>query len=194
MGITDVVKFADAAAALREADVVAFARAEIACLRNNPVDGVRVLDQGDNRRYSRQIMKALALAHPLHLMEIADYARAGWTLADEALRELIVEFLDRGESMPTYLAAYNMELARGNIRHPPGPRKEDRFLRDLALVVVMEIVAGRFGLNPTRSSSRRPSAASVVAKAAQMSESAVVTLWRRYGERECVAYHRRRPL
>jgi hypothetical protein len=188
-------------ATLGEAEALAFARADLACLREHRFSelgiDVRMFDEGDNRRYARQAIKVHALSHPLKMMDVADGARAGWRLAEEALRELIIEYLDRGEPMPTYLAAYNMELARGRRPHEPGPQKEDRFLRDVALVVAVERIAGKFQLKTTRSrsgKSKRPSACSIDAQAAGLGESSIVKLWQRFGELACVAYHARRPL
>ena len=169
-----------------EAEAVAFARAEIAWFRDNPVSlfgiDVNFLDAGDNRRFARHAVKTHALAHPLNMMKTADYARAGWDLADEALREAIIEFLDRGEPMPTYLASYNMEVARGGFRHVPGPKKADNFFRDLALMMVVEKLVEKFGLKPTRNrASKRPSACSILAQAIGLSEPAIVALWQRLG-------------
>jgi hypothetical protein len=171
---------------LLEAEAEAFARAEIAWFRDNPVSlfgiDVKFLDEDDNRRFARHTVKNHALAHPLNMMKTADYARAGWNLADEVLRELIIEFMDRGEPMPTYLASYNMEVARGGFRRPPGPNKADKFLRDIAMMMVVQELVKKFALKPTRNrASKRPSACSIVAQVVGLSEPAIVALWQRLG-------------
>lgn len=173
-------------ATLIEAEATEFARAEIAWFHNNPVSlfgiDVRMLDEGDNRAFARHTMKGHALAHPLNMMKIVDYAWAGWDLADEALRELIIEFEYRSETKPPPLANYAMEIARGSLRRPPGPKKSDHFLRDIALMMVVESVGQKFRLKPTRSrTSKRPSACSIVAKTFGLSEAAIVALWQRFG-------------
>ncbi len=173
-------------ATLVEAEALAFARAELDWLRDNPIRmfgvDVRFLDTDDARRFVRQAMKDHALRHPTNMMKICDYARAGWDLADEALRELIIEFQDRREPLPTYLASYSMEVMRGGFRHASGPKKADHLFRDIALMVVVENVAKKFGLNPTRNrASKRPSACSIVASAVGLSEAAIVKIWQRLG-------------
>ena len=171
---------------LIEAEAVAFARAEIDWYRDNPIPmfgiDVRFLDRDDARRFARHTVKTHALHHPTNMMMICDYARAGWDLADEALREAIIEFLDRGELLPTYLASYNMEVARGGFRRASGPKKADNFFRDIALMAVVENVGKKFGFKPTRNlASKRPSACSIVAQAVGLSEPAIVAIWQRLG-------------
>jgi len=173
-------------ASLIEAEAIAFARAELEWARNTPIDmgglDVRFFEADDARRFVRQIVKQYALNRPGNMMKIADFARAGWDIADEALRDLILDFVQRGEPLPTYLAAYNMEVVRGGFRRRSGPKKADRLFRDIALMMVVENVGRRFGLRPTRNrASKRPSACSIVAQAMGLSEEAIVAIWKRLG-------------
>ncbi len=173
-------------ATLVEAEALAFARAELDWFRGNPISlfgvDVRFFNAGDNRRFVRQTVKNYALRHPVNMMEIADYARGGWDIADETLRELIIEFQDRREPLPTYLASYSMDVMRGGFRNAPGPKKADHLFRDIVLMMVVESVGKKFGLNPTRNrASKRPSACSIVASAVGLSEAAIVAIWQRLG-------------
>ena len=142
------------------------------------------LDETDNRRLARQMLKISALADAAQMVTIANYARAGWDLADEALREFILEFENAGKQKPTYLSAYNMEIVVQGLvpQRVPGPKKADNFLRDIVIASTVEEVAKKFSLKPTRSRfSPRPSACSVVADALVTAEETVVTIWKRYG-------------
>jgi hypothetical protein len=173
-----------------EADALVFARAEIAYFRDHKVSFGSVdlhwFDKSDNRKMAREWVKRYAMGHPTHMMYVVDLANAGWGLADEALRELIIELLDRGEQLPTSLAAYNMTIARGPVRRLGGPKVTDNFLRDIVIVSTVQQVMRKFGLKETRSRSRRrASACSIVSQALQdervaLGEADVVAIWRRY--------------
>jgi hypothetical protein len=123
-------------------------------------------------------------------MNAVEFARAGWTLAYEALRELILEYLDRREPLPTYLAAFAMAVAAGDrFRRMPARRKSDNIMRDLIITFVVRFVSERFALRPTRNPAahRRPSACSIVTDALRLegvlaiAESGVNKIWERHG-------------
>lgn len=177
---------------LTQGSALDFAKSEIEKWRDEPIDlfGIPLLwfDKQDNRRLARQIIKWTALEHPSRMMTVVDWARQGWGLADDALRELIVEYLDRGQQLPTYLASYNMDVAAGRHRRTRGQQKADNFLRDIAITIIVERVADSFGIKPTGRSARRKSACGVVAEAlastpgaANLGEKGVAEIWRRYG-------------
>jgi hypothetical protein len=171
------------------ADVAAeeFVREEIAWFRANklPVLGIDVacFDDASARNFALQVLKNYALSHPVCMMNVVDDAKDGWDLADEALRELILEFNDRGELPPTYLSAFAMDIvARGlTPKHIPGPKKTDKFFRDIVTAVIIGKAAKQFRLRPTRSGKRAQSACSVVAREMGMAEETVVTIWKKYG-------------
>jgi hypothetical protein len=172
-----------------EAKALAFARDMVAVIRDQKISvfGMELswFDKGDNRRLARQIMKSWAHHDPTQ-QAVADWARSGWDLADEALRELIIEFSDRREPLPTYLSAYSMDVARGGFRRPRGRKKSDHVLRDIAITMMVAAVIERFGLDATGRSPRRCSASSIVAEAlgeANIARSyqAVAAIWSRYG-------------
>jgi hypothetical protein len=87
------------------------------------------LDKAENRRVTINIVKHCSLADTDAMMALVDKARAGSTVAQDALGELEREFLQRGEPPPTYLAAYLMDRSaersgqrRGGPRRKPGPQ------------------------------------------------------------------------
>jgi hypothetical protein len=172
---------------LIEADALAFARAEFEWFRNNRINlfgvDVSVLDQDGAHQLARHSLKIKAMRSVAGMMDVVSYARAGWDLADEALRELILEFENSHTQKPDYLTAYAMDVIRdGSAPGIRGPQKADNFLRDLAICVVVSKTCERFGLKPTRSRySRKPSGCSIVAQALGMGEPGVVEVWRQYG-------------
>jgi hypothetical protein len=143
-------------------------------------------DKHSSRRVVISAMKWIAMEHPLRMIDTVDLARSGWDLADEALRELIIEHIDRGEPLPTYLAAHNMDLVRGARPKPRGQKKADRYLRDVAVSALVLLVSERFNLPPTGRSTRWPSACRIVADALRdahvlLSHKAVEAIWLRFG-------------
>ena len=167
------------------------ARAEVARYRDNSINlfGVDVLylgrDQG--RAFVVHMLKGYAVRHPLCMMEIVTDARTGWRLADQALRELIVEFKDRGEPLPTYLESDAMDLAAGN--HPrflPGRDGADAYIRDIAITTIIGQLVTRHNLKATGRNRRNKSACEIVAEALgetsmTMSYDAVARIWKKWG-------------
>jgi hypothetical protein len=189
--------FKDAETAMLEAEALAYTRHNVRMIRDEKIRffGLELswLAKADNRRLAVQMMKNGA-ARPLFLMDLCNLARAGWPIADEALRELIVEYQSRGEPMPTPLAAYTMEIADPRQRWRPigGPEKADTFLRDIAITFVVGDTSwkfAKFGLKPTRqvaSRRRRPSGCSIAARAMAaeglaISEATVARVWTKFG-------------
>jgi hypothetical protein len=120
------------------------------------------------------------------MMNIADCAREGSSIAEEALRELILEATDRGESLPIYLRAVSMDFIRGGRRGLPGRKPADTYLRDIAIAVIVAEIVQRFNLRPTGRSARTRSVCFIVAKALaeakmQKGYKAVERAWIRYG-------------
>jgi hypothetical protein len=115
-------------------------------------------------------------------MAMADWARKGWGLADEALRQMFREMTERGETSAT-LNYYMMEVSRGQIRHGPGPRVESQYFRDVVVAMIVGQIVDKFALNPFRNTTtrRKPSACSIVAEAVggMMTEDVVGAIWKR---------------
>lgn len=143
--------------------------------------------EDESRRFTRNLMKRFITIQPANLMTVVEFAKGGWGLADEVLREVILEHLNSGVAMPTYLAAYNMDIAAGNLpQKRPARQRENNFLRDcriaIAILLVMEKCNMRSTRNPT--TQKRPSACSVVtevlnARGINVTEAAVVAIWQR---------------
>jgi len=127
---------ADAEIRLIEADALAYARREIAKWRTigNPYSDDHLMTPEASRACMRHIYKNVALNNCHRMMDIIALASSE-PEADEALRELIVEFGSRGEQLPTELAAYNMEVARRG----PDWRFPKRRGRLFALSVVADL-------------------------------------------------------
>jgi hypothetical protein len=166
-------------------------------------------DKLDNARLVIEMMKYLGRT-PLGLLDVTQWARAEWALAelaDIALRELIIEYDHRGEPKPPSLIAYNDEIVdpRRQFRRQSGTKLTDFHLRDILIAGGIADICWNFGLKPNRSQNLRPSdgrfrdddillresGCSIMARALYlegeaMGESAVVAIWRRHGK--AVAY------
>ena len=174
----------------REIDALAFARQQVIWLRDNEInllgDDVLPFSTESSQAFALRRLKTHALKHPLHMMWLVDGARAGWRLADQALRELIIEYTDRGEQLPTYLGGYNMDLARGGPRHLGGPEKADTTVRDIMIALIVAQTAQRFGLRPTGRSPSGQSACEIVGKALKEANikrgyKTIEGIWGRWG-------------
>ncbi|WP_143273373.1 hypothetical protein [Bradyrhizobium canariense] len=186
--------FAEAQASLIKTEALAYAREFVRMIRDQQItfwgQPLHWFARADNRQFARERMKGAA-STPQGMMDLCNLARTGWGLADEAARELIIDYQHRGEDMPPTLVAYNMEIVdpRRVWRQLSAPKKEDRFLRDLAITGIVGDVCRKFSLKPMRqrtSKRDRPSGRAIVAEALQaehmaLGESAVVDVWRRYG-------------
>jgi hypothetical protein len=177
-------------ATLIEAQAVDFARQCIVFARSGKLKlfGVEPgawFEKGESRRACRLMLREWILRDVINLMDAVALARAGFELWEDCLRETILDFENRGEKMPTYLAAFDMELKHG-IQHSrkAGRPRADDMCRDLIIGIIIGMVTERFRLRPTRNYvSRRISACSVVAAALAvegmaMSEANVSQLWK----------------
>jgi hypothetical protein len=174
-----------------EAEALAHARGAFAELHDADLLGLGIptIHPEAGPIFVRSTLKMIALSHPLNMMSVIDHARAGWYEADTVLRELTIEIVDRGDSLPTALGAYTMEVIRGHPPQPRGPKKATNALQDILVAGVVCELIERFGLKPTRNAlSRRVSACDIVAAAVNeagigrsVGYKAVERLWLRYG-------------
>jgi hypothetical protein len=151
---------------------------------------LQFLGKEAGRDLIRRMMKQLTMSHPFRLLQTIDAARQGERVADEVLRELIAEHVGTNTPLPPQLAAYNIEVCyHGRPAVSRGPRREDRFLRDLCLATVVAYVVERFAFRPTRGrGSSRPSASWIVAEAwarehmrPPFDDKRVEKAWQRFG-------------
>jgi hypothetical protein len=161
-----------------------YAREQIQWHRKNEINllGVPVvsLDKGSNEKFALEMFKRWAMFRRTNMEILMKLAQGGDGLADQALRELIMEHVDRQMPLPDLLAIYNIHLlAKTNVRKTRGPKKESNAIRDRALFGLIVEIAERFGLQPTRNmgSQKSDSACSIVAAAFGLSEGAVLTIW-----------------
>lgn len=179
-----------------ETAALEFARSLVATLNDEKVDlgngQLSLLRKEDNRRFVRAMLKDWASAAPNNMIAVADWARGGWPVADEALKELAVEYWQRDEKPPTYLTAYMMEVTSAAHRRAPAQMKADYVLRDLAIVIIVHETCERFGLKPFGRSARKRCGCAIVGIALgeanmQMSYKNVAAIWNKYGKR-CFPY------
>jgi hypothetical protein len=105
------------------------------------------------------------------VLQVIEAARAGHEDADLALRQLIIEKLDRHEDLPVSLASYNQEaLFRGPTIYPAGRNIADTWTRDIGIAVLVALAIAHWPpLRPTRNrASKRPSGCSLVTAALNM--------------------------
>jgi hypothetical protein len=155
--------------AIVEAQALTYAREQFAAFRDRKhelypgMGEFSWLDKRDSRRLMVEMLKAVALTDSMHMMIVCDCAKNRLDVADEALRELIIEFENNRKDKPTALADYTMEIARAGIKPSGrrGPKMSNYYLRDIAISSVVFQVIQKFGLDSYRNeASPRPSACS----------------------------------
>jgi hypothetical protein len=178
-------------ATFAEAQALAFAKERIAIARSGDFfdPGYSAFHPDAGRVFLRRMMGDVASLNGDALLQLIDFARAGFGDADTVLREMIVEHHNRGESLSPFLATYAAEIVSGRGRGLDGPKPATYFVANLVIVIIMIELMDRFGLNPTRYSKRRPSASSVMAQAltetglTRGSEAAIAKIWQLWGQR-----------
>jgi hypothetical protein len=174
-----------------EAQALAFAKQQIAIMRDGAFFdvGFGAFHPDAGRVLLRRIMGDVASLNGGALLQLIDFARAGWDDAHLTLTQMITEYLHRGETLPPFLATYNAEVLNRRVSGPVGPKPATQFVADLVICMLMAELITRFGLKPTRYSKRRPSAASITAQALaeaglhRGAESAIEKVWKRWGAR-----------
>ena len=145
-------------AAAVEADVLAYARECVRVGRDEKITlfGVELywFDKLENRRFAREMLKSFARQPDgLGMLDLLSLARVGWDLAEEAARELIIEYGQRTETLSVPLQAYCLEITdprRARHHRIRARKKSDHFLRDIAICAIVGAVCAKFGLPPTR--------------------------------------------
>src|SRR6476660_8503124 len=114
-----------------EAEAVDFARQHIAYVRDGKLKlwGVASgewFEKGDSQRACSIAMAEWALEDATNLMQAVAFARAGFELWEDCLRDLILNFQNRRQELPTYLAAFAMDLTRGDLTWGKVPKQSGR--------------------------------------------------------------------
>jgi hypothetical protein len=128
-------------------------------------------------------------ANPQLASFVCGLARDGVSLADEALREIIIEHKERDEKLLVSLRAYDIEITKAGRRRRGGWDTTEVILRNLAIASVVADVCRAFGLPPTRSRASRRHGLSgcyIASRALEeereaISEASVARTWTRYG-------------
>jgi hypothetical protein len=157
---------------------------ELARFDNDPP--ISWFTRENSRAWVKARLKADALK-PQRASYVCGLARAGWTVADEALREIIVEHKERGEKLLTSLSAYDIEITQSAGSPRRGGWTAEVVLRDLAILCVVADSCHAFDLHPTRSRSPEShglsgcsiAAAALYQENVAVSEPAVVKVWTR---------------
>lgn len=84
--------------------------------------GCAPLHSDAGRALLRRFLKHYACQHAFNMDTLVASAQAGWEDADIALRQLIADHVDRGEPLPSVLAAYNVRLINPSMARPQKPR------------------------------------------------------------------------
>ena len=87
----------------------------------------------NSRAWVKARLKADAV-NPQLASFVCRFARDGVSVADEALREIIVEHKERDEKLLTSLRAYDIEITQAARRRPGGWDTTEVVLRDLAII------------------------------------------------------------
>jgi hypothetical protein len=142
-----------------------------------------------SREWLESGLRDLLLRDLIDRMEVVDAADAGDEIADAALGYIFHSMMDRGETPPACMIAYEARARRrGPLKRKAGNHTWDEdWRRNIGIACLVHAVSVRLGLNLTRNResrrARRPSACSVVAEAlrrsdvANISESRVQVIW-----------------
>jgi hypothetical protein len=175
-----------------ESEARAYTKQFIATAKQGDFDGLgcELTHPDAGHRLLRRLMSQW-VAHSSAMQEfmLVEVALAGWEDAQIVCRDLILEYTNRHEPLPSFLAYYNAKVLAGHVApRPRGSQKADNILIDMLIVtVVMELVAR--GLQEHRRQlgrKRHASACSIVADAIAEAglhrggEEAVWAIWKRY--------------
>jgi hypothetical protein len=149
---------------LIEAEAIAYAREHVRAIRDEKISFIADLklswfEKPDNRRATVQMLKTWA-AQPVFLMDLCKLASAGWTVAHEAVCDLILDYRHKRIELPPALEAYDMDVVRAAAdprqrrRRRGAPEKADTYMRDIAIVFVVGMTSWKFGLKPPDRSRR----------------------------------------
>jgi hypothetical protein len=146
------------------------------------------LDPVSARPLTLAMLRRYASIHPLNMAEVAHWARNGLDEADQVLREIAAEHVDRGEALPRLLEGYVVELLHPGIGRRPGRDLSKSFPQDVCIAMLVLLLTELLPLRPTRygRSSANPSACSLIAAVLSEAgihrggESAVQKIWTRY--------------
>ena len=77
-------------------------------------------DKADAHAQALDAMKAVTMRDTPSMMAVVGYAKDGWVLAQEALKDILLEYDNYEVEPPPYLRVYRMDLVDGRIPHLRG--------------------------------------------------------------------------
>ena len=175
-----------------EAEARAYTRQFIANVKQGDFIGLgcELTHPDAGHRFLRRLMSLWSVhSNATQTFMLVEAALAGWEDAQIVCRDLILEYTNRHEPLPSFLAYYNAKVHTGNLTpRSHGPQRADSVMLDvLAVTLVMELVA--MGLKEHRyqlGRKRRASACSIVAEEMAAAglhrggEEAIWKIWKRY--------------
>jgi hypothetical protein len=138
----------------------------------------------------RRMIQEYAMHDPGQMLLAIDLAYLGVEDARIALSDLILEFTNRHEPLPSFLAEFNARMIRGSLpARLRGQKKITNYIQDVCIATLVMELIGRFCLKPTRyqyGRKRKLSASSIVADILSEfhvhrgGETDVQDIWRRW--------------
>lgn len=133
------------------------------------VDHPMLTPEGSHQFWQR-VLQVRAIRKTSAMLSIIADARAGCEDSDEAMRGLANQYMNHHQLPPVPLLNYVMEYNAGYRPSRRGRKRPANHTRNIAIVFMVEDVAAKFTLRPTRnwkshSPARRPSACAVIAAA-----------------------------
>ena len=140
-----------------------------------------------SREWLESTLREFLMRDLIDRMRVIAAADAGDEIADAALGYVFHSMMDRGETPPASMVAYEARVRlRGPLGRGQGRNQHDNWQRDIGIACLVYLAKDRFGLSPTRNREQRrrrqPSACSVVALALgrrhiNVAEKRVENIW-----------------
>jgi len=125
------------------------------------------------------------------MMDLTNYARVGWKSARDVCQELILQYEHDNRDMPPALRAYWGEWTAGSLMPLiKSPKKEQRFLQEIACAILIHDIRLQFQISPTSQdtsqhgelvSACRVLRVALKAEGIAIGLPALLKIWKKYG-------------
>jgi hypothetical protein len=129
--------------------------------------GISMLHPDATDAMALQIIKGLFVNNVFARSRILGDALGGWVVAQDALRDLILEYKERKEEPPPELETFNRALANRHFKLPKahGAQRAAHYLSDICAYALVGLLAKQFpSLKVTSRSARRVCHCDIVAR------------------------------